>query len=292
FDRETIGAPMSFTRHFREGVIAEELMLDTHRQVSDPALHPEGVVVAQQREVYQHHFSGRGDCQLSDESLAQRQDGGHELWIEVALGSQPLQEEVPRLVPLAAFLVDPHPVFLAANALPPFHRAVGRARVPTELLGRGPGLVQRFGAGALQGAPLRVIHHVRHVQPPSLAGGVRRAPVAGTMRVDAVAVAARWRSAWRPRAHLERTSCAACRGPASVGTNRGHGASRRRSGTWAYHSAAIPAGGCQSGADPRRSSVARAGDGTPYPPSSTTKPPCLLIGALPTRSRSRFAALI
>jgi hypothetical protein len=82
--------------------------------------------------------------------------GGHEFWIEVPLSSQLLQEEAARLVRLAAFLVDPHPVFLVTNALPPFHRAVGRARVPTELLGPGPGLVQRFGAGALTVSPVTV----------------------------------------------------------------------------------------------------------------------------------------
>jgi len=100
----------------------------------------------------------------------------------------------------------------------------------------------------------------------SLAGGVRRVPVAGTMRVDAVAVAARWRPAWRPPAPGERTAVVACRGPANVGTNRGRGASRWCSGTWAYHNAAIPVGGCWSGADPRRSSAAHAGDVTPYRP--------------------------
>ena len=59
FDRETIRAPMASSRHFREGVIPEELMLDAYGQVVGPALHAEGVVVAEQRQVHQHRTSGR-----------------------------------------------------------------------------------------------------------------------------------------------------------------------------------------------------------------------------------------
>jgi hypothetical protein len=101
-------------------------------------------------------------------------DAGHIIWDRVRTGLIPWTAEgyleaiefrhklndTPKddwdLTPrrfLVAFLVDPQPVFFAGYALPPFHRAVGRSRVQTELLGRRPGLVQRLGAGGLQGAP-------------------------------------------------------------------------------------------------------------------------------------------
>src|SRR6266508_529948 len=147
------------------------------------------------------------------------------------------------------------PFTLPRYALPAFHRAVGRSRGPTDLLGRGPDFIHRFGGGGHHGAFVRVIfvrviHRVRHVEPPSLSGGVRRACVVGTMQAGVVAVVARWRPAWRRLADLKRSAVVADRDRANVGTNRDRGASRWRSGTWAYHNAAIPAGGYLSGADP------------------------------------------
>src|SRR4029453_12611966 len=94
---------------------------------------------------------------VNNEPLAQRQDGSHELWLEVPLGSQLLQKECTRLVRLAALLSDPQPVLFAGYALPTFHRAVGRSRGPTELLGRGPDFVHRVAGGGRQRALVRVV---------------------------------------------------------------------------------------------------------------------------------------
>jgi hypothetical protein len=45
-----------------EGVLPEELMLDVQRQIADPALHTESLVVTQQRHVEQHHLGRRGNA--------------------------------------------------------------------------------------------------------------------------------------------------------------------------------------------------------------------------------------
>ena len=98
-----------------ERVFAAQLVLDHQRQVPDPALNPQGVVVGHHRGVDHHGHGGGLRAILLQQALAQLPERGHELRVQKALGPQRLDQKASGLIALAGVLAGGLPLLLAAD---------------------------------------------------------------------------------------------------------------------------------------------------------------------------------